>query len=113
MITLLIIIFIVSMIIIKKRESAKDKRDANLHYFGEEFADREYFKDLARQQIKEEDMKEINEHPGNLFIAGRQGWTLPKRVKERTEKLRNEAIQEVQNNEQKGDEELWELKNGK
>lgn len=98
MITLLVIIFIVSMIIIKKRESAEDKRDANIQYFGEEFANREYYKDLAKQQIKEEDNKEIKEHPGNLFIAGKQGWTLPDRIKERAEKLQREANEEEENN---------------
>ena len=52
----------------------------------------------AKQQIKEEDRQEIKEHPGNLFIAGKQGWTLLDRIKERAEKLQREAVEEDKNN---------------
>lgn len=97
MITLLIIIFIVSMLIMKKRETPEERRESDSKYLGDEFADKQYYRNLAKQQIKEEDNKEIKEHPGNLFIAGKQGWTLPDRIKERTEKLQREAIEEAKN----------------
>lgn len=86
----LIIIFIIAMVVMKRKESAEDKRDSNTRYLGEEFADQQYYKDLAKQQIKKEDMKEIKDNPYNVFIGMRQGWTLLKRIDERTEKLRKE-----------------------
>ncbi|AWY02859.1 hypothetical protein [Staphylococcus phage VB-SauS-SA2] len=97
MITLLIIIFIVSMLIIKKRETPEERRESDSKYLGDEFADKQYYRNLAKQQIKEEDKQESAEKPYNMFIPMRQGWTLPDRIKERTEKLQREAIEETKN----------------
>lgn len=97
MITLLIIIFIVSMLIIKKRETPEERRESDSKYLGDEFADKQYYRNLAKQQIKEEDKQESVEKPYNMFIPMRQGWTLPDRIKERTEKLQREAIEEAKN----------------
>ena len=98
MITLLIIIFIICMVVMKIKDTPEQEREHQARYLGEDFADKEYYRKKAKQQIKEEDRQEIKEHPGNLFIAGKQGWTLPDRIKERTEKLQKEAIEEEQNN---------------
>lgn len=98
MITLLIIIFIICMVVMKLKDSPEQEREHQARYLGEDFADKEYYRKKAKQQIKEEDRQEIKEHPGNLFIAGKQGWTLPDRIKERAEKLQREAIEENKNN---------------
>ena len=98
MITLLIIIFIICMVVMKIKDTPEQEREHQARYLGENFADKEYYRKKAKQQIKEEDRQEIKEHPGNLFIAGKQGWTLPDRIKERAEKLQREAIEEEQNN---------------
>ena len=98
MITLLIIIFIICMVVMKIKDTPEQEREHQARYLGQEFADKEYYRKKAKQQIKEEDNKELKEHPWNLFIAGKQGWTLPDRVKERAEKLQKEAIEEEQNN---------------
>ena len=98
MITLLIIIFIICMVVMKIKDTPEQEREHQARYLGEDFADKEYYRKKAKQQIKEEDRQEIKEHPGNLFIAGKQGWTLPDRIKERTEKLQREAIEEDKNN---------------
>ena len=98
MITLLIIIFIICMVVMKIKDTPEQEREHQARYLGQEFADKEYYRKKAKQQIKEEDRQEIKEHPGNLFIAGKQGWTLPDRIKERAEKLQREAIEEEQNN---------------
>ena len=98
MITLLIIIFIICMVVMKIKDTPEQEREHQARYLGENFADKEYYRKKAKQQIKEEDRQEIKEHPGNLFIAGKQGWTLPDRIKERAEKLQKEAIEEEQNN---------------
>ena len=98
MITLLIIIFIICMVVMKIKDTPEQEREHQARYLGENFADKEYYRKKAKQQIKEEDRQEIKEHPGNLFIAGKQGWTLPDRIKERAEKLQKEAVEEEQNN---------------
>ena len=98
MITLLIIIFIICMVVMKIKDTPEQEREHQARYLGENFADKEYYRKKAKQQIKEEDRQEIKEHPGNLFIAGKQGWTLPDRIKERAEKLQREAIEENKNN---------------
>ena len=98
MITLLIIIFIICMVVMKIKDTPEQEREHQARYLGQEFADKEYYRKKAKQQIKEEDNKELKEHPGNLFIAGKQGWTLPDRVKERAEKLQREAVEEDKNN---------------
>ena len=98
MITLLIIIFIICMVVMKNKDTPEQAREHQARYLGENFADKEYYRKKAKQQIKEEDRQEIKEHPGNLFIAGKQGWTLPDRIKERAEKLQREANEEEKNN---------------
>ena len=98
MITLLVIIFIISMVVMKIKDSPEQEREHVERYLGEDFADKEYYRKKAKQQIKEEDRQEIKEHPGNLFIAGKQGWTLLDRIKERAEKLQREAVEEDKNN---------------
>ena len=98
MITLLIIIFIICMVVMKIKDTPEQEREHQARYLGQEFADKEYYRKKAKQQIKEEDNKELKKHPGNLFIAGKQGWTLPDRIKERAEKLQKEAIEEEKNN---------------
>ena len=98
MITLLIIIFIICMVVMKIKDTPEQEREHQARYLGQEFADKEYYRKKAKQQIKEEDNKELKEHPGNLFIAGKQGWTLLDRIKERAEKLQREAVEEDKNN---------------
>ena len=98
MITLLIIIFIICMVVMKIKDSPEQEREHVQRYLGEDFADQEYYSNKAKRQIKEEVNREIKEHPGNLFIAGKQGWTLPDRIKERAEKLQREANEEEKNN---------------
>lgn len=87
MITLLVIIFIICMVVMKMKDSPEQEREHQARYLGEDFANKEYYRKEAKRQIKEEDNKEIKEHPGNLLIAGKQGWTLSDRIKERAEKL--------------------------
>ena len=98
MITLLIIIFIICMVVMKIKNTPEQEREHQARYLGEDFADKEYYRKKAKQQIKEEDRQEIKEHPENLFIAGKQGWTLLDRIKERAEKLQREAVEEDKNN---------------
>ena len=98
MITLLIIIFIICMVVMKIKDTPEQEREHQARYLGENFADKEYYRKKAKQQIKEEDRQEIKEHPWNLFIAGKQGWTLLDRIKERAEKLQREANEEEKNN---------------
>src|SRR5699024_254071 len=98
MITLLIIIFIICMVVMKLKDSPEQEREHQASYLGEEFADKEYYRKKTKQQIKEEDRQEIKEQPGNVFIASKQGWTLPDRIKERAEKLQREANEEEKNN---------------
>ena len=98
MITLLIIIFIICMVVMKIKDSPEQEREHQARYLGEDFADKEYYRKKAKQQIKEEDKQEIKDNPYNVFIGMKQGWTLPDRVKERAEKLQKEAIEEEQNN---------------
>ena len=98
MITLLVIIFIICMIVMKIKDTPEQEREHQARYLGQEFADKEYYKTLAKKQIKAEDKQEIKDNPYNVFIGMRQGWTLPDRVKERAEKLQKEAIEEEQNN---------------
>ena len=98
MITLLVIIFIICMIVMRIKDTPEQERKHQARYLGEEFANKEYYRKEAKRQIKEEDNKELKEHSGNLFIAGKQGWTLPDRIKERAEKLQKEVIEEEQNN---------------
>src|SRR5699024_12084093 len=81
MITLLVIIFIICMVVMKIKDSPEQEREHQARYLGEDFANKEYYRKKAKQQIKEEDRQEIKEHPGNLFIAGKQGWTLQTELK--------------------------------
>ena len=87
MITLLIIIFIICMVVMKIKDSPEQEREHVQRYLGQEFADKEYYRKKAKQQIKEEDKQEAAERPFNMFIPMRQGYTLPNRVKERQYKL--------------------------
>ena len=87
MITLLIIIFIICMVVMKIKDTPEQEREHQARYLGQEFADKEYYKTLAKKQIKEEDKQEAAERPFNMFIPMRQGYTLPNRVKERQYKL--------------------------
>ena len=87
MITLLVIIFIICMIVMRIKDTPEQEREHQARYLGQEFADKEYYKTLAKKQIKEEDKQEAAERPFNMFIPMRQGYTLPNRVKERQYKL--------------------------
>ena len=98
MITLLIIIFIICMVVMKIKDSPEQEREHVQRYLGQEFADKEYYRKEAKRQIKEEDKQEAAEKPFNMFIPMRQGYTLPDRVKERTEKLQRESIEKDKNN---------------
>ena len=98
MITLLVIIFIICMVVMKIKDTPEQEREHQARYLGQEFADKEYYRKKAKQQIKEEDKQEIKDNPYNVFIGMKQGWTLPDRVEERAEKLQKEAIEEEQNN---------------
>ncbi|WWT40229.1 hypothetical protein [Staphylococcus phage PT1-4] len=56
MITLLVIIFIVSMIVMKIRETKEEKRESDTRHFGEEFANKEYYRKIAQEQVRQEDI---------------------------------------------------------
>src|SRR5699024_5211487 len=98
MMTLLVIIFIICMVVMKIKDSPEQEREHQARYLGEDTANKEYNRKEAKRQIKKQDNKELKEHPGNLFIDGKQRRTLPDRIKERAEKLQSEAHEEEKNN---------------
>ena len=65
MITLLVIIFIICMVVMKIKDTPEQEREHQARYLGQEFADKEYYRKKAKQQIKEEDNKELTEEQNN------------------------------------------------
>ena len=98
MITLLIIIFIICMVVMKIKDTPEQEREHQARYLGQEFADKEYYKTLAKKQIKQEDKDELRMANNSFKLAWQQGNTRKDRIKERAEKLQREAIEEEQNN---------------
>ena len=57
---------------------------------GQEFADKEYYKTLAKKQIKQEDKDELRMANNSFKLAWQQGSTRKDRIKERTAELMKE-----------------------
>lgn len=94
MITLLIIIFIICMVVMKIKDTPEQEREHQARYLGQEFADKEYYKTLAKKQIKQEDKDELRMANNSFKLAWQQGDTRKDRIKERTAEL----MKEEQNN---------------
>ena len=94
MITLLIIIFIICMVVMKIKDTPEQEREHQARYLGEDFADKEYYRKKAKQQIKEEDKDELRIANNSFKLAWQQGNTRKDRIKKRTAEL----IEEEQNN---------------
>ena len=93
MITLLIIIFIICMVVMKIKDTPEQEREHQARYLGQEFADKEYYKTLAKKQIKQEDKDELRMANNSFKLAWQQGDTRKDRIKKRT----TELIEEEQN----------------
>ena len=93
MITLLIIIFIICMVVMKIKDSPEQEREHQARYLGEDFANKEYYKTLAKKQIKQEDKDELRMANNSFKLAWQQGDTRKDRIKKRTAEL----IEEEQN----------------
>ena len=90
MITLLIIIFIICMVVMKIKDTPEQEREHQARYLGENFADKEYYRKKAKQQIKEEDKDELRMANNSFKLAWQQGDTRKDRIKERTAELMKE-----------------------
>lgn len=87
MITLLIIIFIICMVVMKIKDSPEQEREHQARYLGQEFADKEYYKTLAKKQVKAEDKKLLRENNNSFKLSFELGQTRRERIKEREAKL--------------------------
>lgn len=94
MITLLIIIFIICMVVMKIKDTPEQEREHQARYLGEDFANKEYYKTLAKKQIKQEDKDELRMANNSFKLAWQQGNTRKDRIKKRTA----ESMKEEQNN---------------
>ena len=90
MITLLIIIFIICMVVMKIKDTPEQEREHQARYLGQEFADKEYYKTLAKKQIKQEDKDELRMANNSFKLAWQQGDTRKDRIKKRTAELMKE-----------------------
>ena len=90
MITLLIIIFIICMIVMRIKDTPEQEREHQARYLGQEFADKEYYKTLAKKQIKQEDKDELRMANNSFKLAWQQGSTRKDRIKKRTAELMKE-----------------------
>ena len=94
MITLLIIIFIICMVVMKIKDTPEQEREHQARYLGQEFVDKEYYKTLAKKQIKQEDKDELRMANNSFKLAWQQGDTRKDRIEKRTAEL----IEEEKNN---------------
>ena len=94
MITLLIIIFIICMVVMKIKDTPEQEREHQARYLGQDFADKEYYKTLAKKQIKQEDKQLLIENNNSAKLSFKLGQTRRERIKERTAEL----MKEEQNN---------------
>ena len=90
MITLLVIIFIICMVVMKIKDSPEQEREHQARYLGEDFANKEYYKTLAKKQIKQEDKDELRMANNSFKLAWQQGDTRKYRIKKRTAELMKE-----------------------
>ena len=90
MITLLIIIFIICMVVMRIKDTPEQEREHQARYLGQEFADKEYYKTLAKKQIKQEDKEALRMASNNFKLAWQQGSTRKERIKKRTAELMKE-----------------------
>ena len=87
MITLLIIIFIICMVVMKIKDTPEQEREHQARYLGQEFADKEYYKTLAKKQIKQEGKQLLIENNNSAKLSFKLGQTRRERIKEREAKL--------------------------
>lgn len=87
MITLLVIIFIVSMIVLRIKSTPEEERDHLERYLGKDVADKEYYKMLAKEQIKEEDKEELKLSINKYKLSFQQGKTKKERIQKRIAEL--------------------------
>ena len=87
MITLLVIIFIICMIVMRIKDTPEQEREHQARYLGQEFADKEYYKTLAKKQIKQEDKQLLIENNNSAKLSFKLGQTRRERIKEREAKL--------------------------
>ena len=90
MITLLVIIFIICMVVMKIKDSPEQEREHQARYLGQEFADKEYYKTLAKKQIKQEDKEALRLSNNQYKLAFQQGKTKKERIKKRVKELTEE-----------------------
>ena len=90
MITLLIIIFIICMVVMKIKDTPEQEREHQARYLGQEFADKEYYKTLAKKQIKQEDKEALRLSNNQYKLAFQQGKTKKERIKKRVKELTEE-----------------------
>ena len=90
MITLLIIIFIICMVVMKIKDTPEQEREHQARYLGQEFADKEYYKTLAKKQIKQEDKDALRLSNNQYKLAFQQGKTKKERIKKRVKELTEE-----------------------
>ena len=90
MITLLVIIFIICMVVMKIKDSPEQEREHQARYLGQEFADKEYYKTLAKKQIKQEDKEALRLSNNQYKLAFQQGKTKKERIKKRVKELTKE-----------------------
>ena len=90
MITLLIIIFIICMVVMKIKDTPEQEREHQERYLGQEFADKEYYKTLAKKQIKQEDKEALRLSNNQYKLAFQQGKTKKERIKKRVKELTEE-----------------------
>ena len=90
MITLLVIIFIICMVVMKIKDTPEQEREHQARYLGQEFADKEYYKTLAKEQIKQEDKEALRLSNNQYKLAFQQGKTKKERIKKRVKELTEE-----------------------
>ena len=90
MITLLVIIFIICMVVMKIKDTPEQEREHQARYLGQEFADKEYYKTLAKKQIKQEDKEALRLSNNQYKLAFQQGKTKKERIKKRVKELTEE-----------------------
>ena len=90
MITLLVIIFIICMIVMRIKDTPEQEREHQARYLGEDFANKEYYKTLAKKQIKQEDKEALRLSNNQYKLAFQQGKTKKERIKKRVKELTEE-----------------------
>lgn len=88
----LVIVFTVLWIVFGMRRTPEEKRDERAQFLGEDFAREKYYRDLANKQIDKEDKEAREKNPWNLWLAFKQGYTLPDRVEQRVLELAKKDV---------------------